>query len=74
MGDTARIGVIGAGWWAVVNHIPVLQGLPDCAVVAVNRLGAEELAAVHGADPSLVRADIEQLVVELGGNGVLSRR
>ena len=25
MSGKARIGVIGAGWWAVVNHIPVLQ-------------------------------------------------
>jgi predicted dehydrogenase len=46
MSGKARIGVIGAGWWAVVNHIPVLQKLPDCEVVAVNRLGAAELAAV----------------------------
>jgi len=46
MSERARIGVIGAGWWAVVNHIPVLQALPDCEVVAVNRLGAEELRAV----------------------------
>jgi predicted dehydrogenase len=46
MGDKARIGVIGAGWWAVVNHIPVLQALPGCEVVAVNRLGADELRAV----------------------------
>ena len=44
----ARIGVIGAGWWAVVNHIPVLKALPDCEVVAVNRLGAAELAGGHG--------------------------
>lgn len=44
MSDKARIGVIGAGWWAVVNHIPVLQSLPDCEVVAVNRLGADEVA------------------------------
>jgi predicted dehydrogenase len=43
----ARIGVIGAGWWAAANHIPVLKNIPDCEVVAVNRLGAEELAAVQ---------------------------
>jgi predicted dehydrogenase len=43
----ARIGVIGAGWWAVVNHIPVLKKIPDCEVVAVNRLGAPELAEVQ---------------------------
>ena len=28
MSGKARIGVIGAGWWAVVNHIPVLKALP----------------------------------------------
>lgn len=42
----ARIGVIGAGWWAVANHLPLLKANPDCEIVAVNRLGAEELAAV----------------------------
>lgn len=47
MSDKARIGVIGAGWWAVVNHLPVLAGIDDCEVVAVNRLGADELAAVQ---------------------------
>ncbi|MEQ9692405.1 MAG: Gfo/Idh/MocA family oxidoreductase [Bauldia litoralis] len=47
MSDKARIGVIGAGWWAVVNHIPVLQQNPDCEVVAVNRLGADGLAVVQ---------------------------
>jgi predicted dehydrogenase len=47
MTGKARIGVIGAGWWAVVNHIPVLQRLPDCEVVAVNRLGKSELAEVQ---------------------------
>lgn len=42
----ARIGVIGAGWWAAVNHLPLLKANPHCEVVAVNRLGAEDLAAV----------------------------
>ena len=43
----ARIGVIGAGWWAVVNHLPELVKNEDCEVVAVNRLGAAELAEVQ---------------------------
>jgi predicted dehydrogenase len=43
----ARIGVIGAGWWAAVNHLPVLTANKDCEVVAVNRLGAEELAELQ---------------------------
>ena len=45
----ARIGVIGAGWWAVANHIPELKKIPECEVVAVNRLGASELAEVQRA-------------------------
>ena len=43
----ARIGIIGAGWWAAANHIPVLKANPDCEIVAVNRLGAAELAMVQ---------------------------
>jgi predicted dehydrogenase len=45
----ARIGVIGAGWWAAANHIPVLKTIPECEVVAVNRLGAGELAQLQKA-------------------------
>jgi predicted dehydrogenase len=39
----ARIGIIGAGWWAVANHIPLLKANPDCELVAVNRIGQAEL-------------------------------
>jgi predicted dehydrogenase len=49
MSRKARIGVIGAGWWAAANHIPVLKGLPDCEIVAVNRLGAAELTEIQKA-------------------------
>jgi predicted dehydrogenase len=42
----ARIGVIGAGWWAVANHLPLLQANPDCEIVAVSRLGRSELDQV----------------------------
>jgi predicted dehydrogenase len=41
-----RIGVIGAGWWAVKNHIPTLQSRNDVKVVAVCRLGSDELRKV----------------------------
>jgi predicted dehydrogenase len=44
----ARIGVIGAGWWAAVNHLPALKANPDCDIVAVNRLGASELEEIRG--------------------------
>ena len=43
----ARIGVIGAGWWAAVNHLPVLKANRDCEIVAINRLGRAELAKLQ---------------------------
>ena len=47
MSARARIGIIGAGWWAVANHIPVLKKFADCEIVAVNRLGKAELAEIQ---------------------------
>jgi predicted dehydrogenase len=49
MSRRARIGIIGAGWWAAVNHIPALKAIPECEIVAVNRLGARELADIQSA-------------------------
>ncbi len=49
MSPPARIGIIGAGWWAAANHIPALKANPDCEIVAVNRLGASELAEIQRA-------------------------
>ncbi|WP_029074713.1 Gfo/Idh/MocA family protein [Kaistia adipata] len=43
----ARIGIIGAGWWAVENHIPALKDNPHCELVAVNRLGKAELGQIQ---------------------------
>lgn len=47
MTQRARIGVIGAGWWAALNHLPALKANADCEIVAVNRLGAAELAELQ---------------------------
>jgi predicted dehydrogenase len=47
MSSKARIGVVGAGWWAVVNHLPLLKANPDCEIVAVSRKGRDELRAVQ---------------------------
>ena len=43
----ARIGFIGAGWWATANHMPVLAGRDDVELTAVCRLGADELQQVR---------------------------
>jgi predicted dehydrogenase len=43
-----RVGVVGAGWWAVANHLPLLKARPDVEqLTAVCRLGAAELARVQ---------------------------
>ena len=47
MSDNLRVGVVGAGWWAVVNHMPILKSRSDVELVAVSRLGSTELAKVQ---------------------------
>ncbi len=42
----ARLGFIGAGWWATSNHMPILAERDDVEMVAVCRLGADELQQV----------------------------
>ncbi len=44
-----RAAVIGAGWFAAQNHIPVLAGRPEVVLDGVSRLGAAGLARVRDA-------------------------
>ncbi len=46
-GRKAKIGFIGAGWWATANHMPVLAARDDVELTAVCRLGADELQQVR---------------------------
>ena len=43
----AKIGVVGAGWWACEFHIPHLLQNPHAEVVAISRLGSEELEKIQ---------------------------
>jgi predicted dehydrogenase len=45
--NKVRVAVIGAGWFAAQNHIPVLQGRDDVFLDGVCRLGAADLASVR---------------------------
>ena len=45
----ARIGFIGAGWWATANHMTELAKRPDVELTAVCRLGKAELDTVKDA-------------------------
>lgn len=42
-----RVGVVGVGWWAAANHLPILTARADVELVAVCRLGSEELRLVQ---------------------------
>src|SRR5438876_11040607 len=42
----ARLGFLGAGWWATANHLPILAQRDDVEFTAVCRLGANELRQV----------------------------
>ncbi len=43
----ARLGFIGAGWWATTNHMPLLAARGDVEMVAVCGLDAAVLARVQ---------------------------
>jgi predicted dehydrogenase len=46
---TLRVGVIGAGWWASVLHLPELKADRRVKIAAVSRLGRAELDRVQTA-------------------------
>ena len=42
-----RLGLIGAGWWATTNHLPLLAARDDVDLVAVCDLGTDHLRQVQ---------------------------
>lgn len=42
-----RIGIVGVGWWAASNHLPILKARSDVELVGVCRLGKDELRQVQ---------------------------
>ena len=46
MTSKAKIGLIGAGWWATSNHLPVLEERDDIELTGVCRLVDEPLQQV----------------------------
>lgn len=45
--NTARIAVIGTGWWSTFTHIPALQANPDAQLTALCDRDAERLQAAE---------------------------
>jgi predicted dehydrogenase len=68
----ARIGVIGAGWWAVQNHVPILQQREDVSLAGVCRLGAGELEEVRARfDFPFATEDYRELLDRVPLDGVV---
>ena len=53
MTEKINVGVIGAGWWATLSHIPALLANPHVGTVAVSRPDADGLAKVAAAFPGV---------------------
>ncbi len=68
----ARIGVVGVGWWACVNHIPTLQASDRADCVAICDLDAARLAQVGDQFDIAARyLDVAQMVEAERLDGVI---
>ena len=71
-GKVARVGFIGAGWWASSNHMPVLAERSDVELRAVCRLGKEELRRLQERFGfSYATEDFRAMLEEVGLDGVV---
>ena len=69
---TARIAVIGTGWWATRAHLPALVADPDADVVAIADVDPDNLArAAERFDVAGTFADARQMLAEVELDGVV---
>ena len=66
-----RLGFIGAGWWATVNHMPHLKQRQDVEFVAVCTLGPELLQKVKDAFGFAVATEEYRELLKLDLDGVV---
>jgi predicted dehydrogenase len=72
MTTQARIGVIGAGWWATDTHIPALRSHPHADLIAICDANPERLQAA-AAKYEIARAytDYRELLAQEALDGVV---
>ncbi len=67
-----QIGIIGAGWWAVQNHIPVFQSMPNVEVRAICGVNRDHLTAIQDRyGISFATEDYEELLAMQDLDGVV---
>ena len=72
MAGRIRIGIVGVGWWAAANHLPILKARDDVELVGVCRLGAAELQkAQQQFGISYGTETFEQLLAEVPMDGLV---
>lgn len=72
MSGRARIGVIGVGWWATLNHIPLIEAHPEAELAAICRPGSAELDLIRErfAVP-YASEDFRRMLAEVALDGVI---
>src|SRR4051794_28671265 len=72
IGRKARLGFIGAGWWATANYMPLLAARDDVEMAAVCRLGRDELRRVKDHFGfAFATEDASELVAQPGLDAVV---
>jgi predicted dehydrogenase len=69
--EKLRLGFIGAGWWATVNHMPILDARDDVELTAVCRPGEAELREVQERFGFSFATEDYRELLELELDGVL---
>lgn len=71
MSGRARIGIVGAGYWAAEFYLPFLRDQPDVELVGVVRRGHAELAALQRAfDLRVASEEVDELLAA-GCDGIV---
>ncbi len=68
---SARIGIIGAGFWAAYFYLPYLRDHPDVELVGVVRRNPEALRALRAAYGLEVASDSVEELLAAGCDGVV---
>ncbi len=69
---SARLGVVGIGWWATFNHIPTIQSDPNADIVAICDLDEERLRIAGDKFGISARyTDLAQMLAQENLDGVM---
>lgn len=69
---TARIGVVGIGWWATVNHIPTIAACPQADIVAICDLDIDRMQKAGAAFGITAQyADVNEMLAAENLDGVM---